>query len=121
MRFVLLLVALAAVACGGPTTATPSAEPPQPLTVALADFEISPDALTLTGTTVSIDVSNAGPTPHNLSIRGATDEILLATPNLRTGESATLDGQLSAGEYVIFCSLAGHESLGMRGTLSVGD
>lgn len=87
--------------------------------VGLADFVIEPSVLTAQGTTVTFEVNNVGPTPHNLSIRDANDEVLLATPDLRRGESATLSGELPAGEYTTFCSLPGHESLGMRGTLTV--
>jgi len=40
--------------------------------------------------------------------------------DLSTGESETISAELEPGEYTIFCSLAGHESLGMRGSLTVG-
>jgi uncharacterized cupredoxin-like copper-binding protein len=43
----------------------------------------------------------------------------LASADLRRDASESLTGQLAAGEYVMSCSLAGHESLGMRATLLV--
>ena len=108
------LLALSLVACSG--SAGPSAAPPASVT--LSDFKITPTAIT-SGTTLSIAVTSDGPTPHNLTIRDADDEIVGATRDLRAGESDTIDAQLAPGEYAIFCALAGHESLGMRGTLTV--
>jgi plastocyanin len=87
--------------------------------VIVKDFTIDPIEVTLTGP-VSLAVSNAGPTVHNLSIRDAADELLAKTEDLREGESETLEVDLADGDYVLFCSLPGHESLGMRGTLTVG-
>ena len=40
--------------------------------------------------------------------------------DLDPGQLATLALQLGAGTYTTFCSLAGHESLGMHGTVTVG-
>jgi plastocyanin len=60
-----------------------------------------------------------GPTPHNLSVRDANGTVLMATDDLSPTESETISAELEPGEYVIFCSLAGHESLGMSGTLVV--
>lgn len=125
MRTALLtLVVLASVAaCTGPgTTQTPAAPAtPETITVGLVDFALDPSELSVDSGKLLIEVTNAGPTPHNLTIRDAAGDSVLATPDLRRGESATLEGELAAGEYTIFCALPGHESLGMRGTLTVGD
>lgn len=115
-----LLVGLAACSpateSGSPSSPAPSAEP---LRVALADFMIEPSEVETMGPTVTIEVTNDGPTPHNLSVRNASDRVLMATEDLRAGEVTTIRGGLEPGEYTIFCSLAGHESLGMSGTLVV--
>ncbi|MGQ0607396.1 MAG: cupredoxin domain-containing protein [Chloroflexota bacterium] len=89
------------------------------LAVSVADFMIDPSELEVDGPGVTIDVTNDGPTPHNLTIRDADGEILLATADLSVGEMETISGELEPGEYTIFCSLAGHESLGMSGTLTI--
>lgn len=117
-----LLASLAAVAVLGtacmPTggNAAPTATP---ATVMLADFMLEPVDMTVEGPTVSFSVTNNGPTVHNFSIRDGSGEILLATPDLRPGESAMLTGELEPGDYETFCSLPGHESLGMQAALTV--
>ena len=78
---------------------------------------IRPDVTS--GTAVSLAVSNAGPTPHNVAIRDESGTELATTADLREGESETLTVDLSVGDYILFCSLPGHESLGIKGTLSV--
>ena len=118
------LVACSAPAGGdsqseGTGAATEAPVAAEALTVTLMDFVIDPSALEVTGPTVSIEVTSDGPTPHNLTVRDASDEVLLGTTDLSTGESETIPADLEPGEYTIFCSLPGHESLGMRGTLTV--
>ena len=138
--FAITLLALAAAACGGTGSTTspaitapadgasvsPSGAPRahrdrapldgQPLIV--KDFTLDPPDVT-SGTAVSLAVSNAGPTPHNVAIRDESGTELATTADLREGESETLTVDLSVGDYILFCSLPGHESLGIKGTLSV--
>lgn len=89
------------------------------LSVSVADFMIEPSDLEVAGPAVTIAVTNDGPTPHNLTVRTADGDVVLATTDLSIGESETVSAELAPGEYVIFCSLAGHESLGMSGSLIV--
>jgi glucose dehydrogenase/plastocyanin len=70
----------------------------------------------LADTDVTITLTNNGVLQHDLVIEG-TD---FATPLLNGGESADLVANLPAGEYVYFCSVAGHREAGMVGTLIVG-
>lgn len=101
---------------GGSATNT---APPGATTVHVLDFRIEPAALTVKGSTVMLFVINDGPTVHNVTIRDQAGKVLMATPDLREGESAVLSGTLQPGTYVTFCSLPGHESLGTKGTLTV--
>lgn len=139
--FATTLLALALAACGGsgttdsPTTPTsaptgaatdapsvaPSSEPSAEVdgqAVVVKDFAIEPADVT-SATDVALAVTNEGPTPHNLTIRNEAGETIAATADLREGESETLTAVLEPGTYTLFCSLGGHESLGMRGTLTV--
>ena len=43
----------------------------------------------------------------------------MATEDLSVDESETISAELEPGTYTTFCSLPGHESLGMSGTLVV--
>jgi plastocyanin len=84
--------------------------------VTLSEFAISPAAISapLGGTIV---VTNTGTAEHNFSVRGTN----VKTSNIAPGGSATLrlDG-VKKGHYAVFCSVTGHEALGMHGTLDVG-
>jgi uncharacterized cupredoxin-like copper-binding protein len=131
------LLALAVAACGG-SAATPSAPgastgaPPASATTASAaasataatpiterDFKFDTPDVTVAGSPVSLAVTNAGPTIHDLTIRDASGTVLGETEDLKTGASQTITVDLPVGAYTIFCSLPGHESLGLKGTLTV--
>ena len=128
-----VLATLALVACGAsnsststnpaPTTTASSpgaaAEAGNTIAVTLSDFKISPATLTAKAGAVQFDVKNGGPTPHNLTIKDATGKVLGATKDLKPGETAKLVVTLAAGGYTATCSLAGHESLGMKDSLTV--
>jgi plastocyanin len=125
-RFLFPALLIGLVACSAPadgptgSESSPSGAPAADgLAVSVADFMIDPSDLEAAGPTVTMHVTNDGPTPHNLTIRDEADEIVAATADLRVGESETLSAELEPGTYTIFCSLAGHESLGMSGTLIV--
>ncbi len=122
MRALFIAIALfIAAACAGPT-ATPSPQATSvPLAIELADFEIRPEQASTSAGPLVISVTSAGPTPHNLTIRDATDAVVAASDELSTGESGVLEADLVAGDYTMFCALPGHESLGMSATLTVTD
>jgi plastocyanin len=71
------------------------------------------------GSPVTLAVTNAGPTIHDLTIRDSAGQVLGETEDLKSGASETITVDLPVGAYTIFCSLPGHESLGLKGTLTV--
>lgn len=103
------------VACGTGTTSTPT---PIAVGVQLADFRIQPATTTLNGSTFTFEVTSSGPTPHNFNIRNESGRIA-SSMDLSTGESDTVTTTLAPGTYTYYCAFPGHESLGMRGTLTV--
>ena len=111
-----------------PATAAPSAgaasgsaatAPSNATAVIVKDFKIEPADIKVQGKMVSLAVTNQGPTVHNVTIRDASGAVIVATKDLKTGESETISATLAPGSYVLFCSLPGHESLGTKGTLEV--
>jgi plastocyanin len=122
LTLIVLAVALVTAlgACrSGELAVSPSVDAAAPSTVTLADFSINPTSLEAVSSGVVLEVANDGPTPHNLTVRNDAGEVLMATADLRRDQAETISAELPAGEYVIFCSLAGHESLGMRGSLTI--
>lgn len=87
--------------------------------IQLSDFKILPAEATVPPD-FALAVSNAGPTPHNLTIRDQSGAVGDGTEEIAENDTTTLTGSLAPGRYITFCSLPGHESLGMRALLIVG-
>lgn len=107
----------AAATTPNPTPAASSAAAPE-TPVSVKDFALDPSALNVPEGS-ALAVTNAGPTIHNVTIRDSSGTALAATKDLRQGESDVLPLALPAGTYTLFCSLPGHESLGIKGTLTI--
>ncbi len=96
---------------------TTASLPPGGVQVSLSEFAIAPEMINapVGGTLV---VSNAGTVEHNLTVKSTS----LATKQLGAGEADTIDlKSLKAGIYDVFCGIAGHESLGMKAMLHIGN
>ena len=127
MRTYLLLAALllglvgctapAASQASGPDASASAAA--QSVAINVMDFMIEPNDVEVAGPTVTIDVTSNGPTPHNLTVRDASGQVVMGTEDLSAGDTATISAEIEPGKYTIFCALPGHESLGMSGTLTV--
>ena len=88
-------------------------------TIHVKDFTLDPMVVSIAGSTVALAVTNDGPTVHNVTIRDGSGKVLGATKDLKPGQSETLSVQVPPASYVLFCSLPGHESLGIKGSLTV--
>jgi uncharacterized cupredoxin-like copper-binding protein len=89
--------------------------------VVLADFSITPFQAASKSGTFTLAIANRGKSPHNLTVEDQSGKMVVHTDDLKPGQSTAVSVQLPAGKYSTFCSLAGHASLGMKGTLSVGE
>jgi plastocyanin len=67
---------------------------------------------------VSIDLTNAAPLSHNVTIASSSGTVVGATPTFQGG-SKTLSVTLKPGTYKFYCSVPGHRMAGMEGTLTV--
>lgn len=134
LRFLIPALALVVAACSAPaetgepisaapaasaSAASPTGPAADAIAVSVLDFMLDPSDIEVAGPTVTFDVTNDGPTPHNFTVRDDAGEVLMATEDLSVGGTETISGELEPGTYTIFCSLPGHESLGMTGTLTV--
>jgi high-affinity iron transporter len=120
---VTLAVALVVAACGGTgaeaTTGAPaSAGADGTVKVTASEYRFDPSALTVPAGAVTFEVTNNGTEEHEFEVfKGETvvDEIEGLVPGL----TRTLPVTLEAGDYTFACKLAGHDTLGMTGTLTV--
>jgi plastocyanin len=125
-------VTLAASACGSSsgggsaTTGTEAAggggggDSGTPIDVTLKDYSIDVASTgSLAPGTYTFQVTNNGPSSHNLTVDGpgVSDK---ATPTFAAGGSMDLTVTLKNGSYDLFCSVPGHEQLGMDTSLTVG-
>jgi hypothetical protein len=69
---------------------------------------------------VVFNVRNFGEDGHDLAVRNGSGRVLGAIGEVRPGQSASLSVRLrKPGRYRVFCSLEGHEALGMHALLRV--
>jgi manganese oxidase len=115
------LITSASGSSAAPAPATPAAaaaagsDAPASVSVELSEFAISPSDITVAAGGV-LEVTNRGAIDHDLAVIDAD----LGTPMLKGGESASLDlSSLAPGSYEVHCTVAGHESGGMKATLTV--
>jgi len=109
----------AATTAAPATAAPPAATADASATIKVLDFKLDPGTVSVTGTTLALAITNGGPTVHNVTVRDAAGEVVFGTKDLREGESETVTHAIAPGTYVLCCSLPGHESLGIKGTLTV--
>jgi plastocyanin len=120
------VLALALSACGGSSSSSSSAATSaaaggsgKTVDVTLKDFSITlAGGDSLSAGTYTFDVSNQGPSAHNLTISGPGVSNQ-ATPTFASGGSKTLTVTLQKGTYQFFCSVPGHRQLGMLDKVTV--
>jgi len=67
---------------------------------------------------VRFNVHNFGEDGHDLAVRNRRGKLLGVGPELEPAENGRLSVRLRRpGRYTVFCSLEGHEALGMRAIL----
>jgi uncharacterized cupredoxin-like copper-binding protein len=122
------LLALALSACGGSSSSPSSAATSaaggggsgKTVDVTLKDFSITlAGGDSLAAGTYTFDVSNQGPSAHNLTISGPGVSNQ-ATPTFGPGASQMLTVTLRKGSYQFYCSVPGHKQAGMLDTVTVG-
>ena len=117
-----LVVAVSACAPAGapavPPTVAVDGPPADTLAVGLTDFAIATSADRVVDGTVTLEVTNAGATAHDLRIAG--DRADLRTDVLPPGGTTTIT-VTTAGEdaLTLRCTLPGHRRQGMETSLSV--
>lgn len=113
---VVLALAAAPAGCGGegPVARAPDGR----VALALHDYYLEPTQVRTRAGRVRFDVVDRGRIGHNLRVvrNGRT---YLSISTLKPGERATPTVELPRGAYQLFCSVANHQELGLRGALIV--
>jgi FtsP/CotA-like multicopper oxidase with cupredoxin domain len=107
---------VAGQAFGKSNDAQSSADKANGVSVSLSEFAITPSSISapVDGT---LTIHNNGTVQHNFAIKGTDKKTSMLSP----GSSTLLDlSGLKAGNYVVYCQVAGHEGSGMKGTLTIG-
>ena len=85
--------------------------------IADSGFAFTTTSATATAGTVTLSAVNPQSLGHDISIKGnGVDEQGNTVSN---GDTSTVTATLAPGTYEYYCSVPGHEDLGMKGTLTV--
>ena len=102
----------------GPATTAPG-ESADTIRVEAVEFKFSIDETDLAPSRYTFELRNEGEVPHDLVIEGPEIDDA-RTPVIPGGERAQIEAALVEGTYKLYCSVPGHEDLGMVAELNVG-
>lgn len=104
-------------ACGG--GGGPS-QPAGSIKVTMTEFKFDPSSLSESSGKLVFFLVNGGTVQHDMIIRDSSGNRVAGSELVSAGDSLvfTVDS-ISAGTYTYFCDQPGHESSGMKGTLTV--
>lgn len=117
MRRLLVLLCVAAPLV---LVAPAGAGDPGRVQVVAREFTFALSSDTIKKTNLLIELANFGADPHNLVVRDLKSGVVVGgLSGVAAGNRGELEIKLKPGRYVLFCSYADHESLGMSATLNV--
>ncbi len=115
-----MLAVLGVAACGGDddddAAATGSAAGGEPVAVVATDLAFDADTYEAAAGAVTVTYRNDGAIEHTLVIEDV-DGFKLEVPAAGDVDEGSVE--LDAGEYTIFCDVAGHRDAGMEAVLEV--
>lgn len=82
-------------------------------------LRFSAKRLTAPAGRVTLKMTNRDDIAHNIAVRGPKLAKARVGKIVGTGKISRVTATLPAGSYTFYCSVFGHESSGMRGTLTV--
>ncbi len=88
------------------------------LEVSSVDFAYELDSTELAAGEYTINLTNEGGASHDLVVERDGEEID-STDVIGPGESSTVTVELEPGEYVFYCSVGNHRSMGMEVSVTV--
>jgi uncharacterized cupredoxin-like copper-binding protein len=106
---VAVVAATMLASCGGDASGTDAPV----VDIELGRYTISPNDLTITAGSVTLQVTNVDTMAHNLVAAGKGTRIL------EPGETQTIPADIEVGDYRMWCDIPGHAELGQLGVLRV--
>jgi plastocyanin len=116
-RAVILALSVALLAGCGSAPSTVDA-PDGRVSFKLDDFFISPQKVRVPPGRVTFTAIDLGRTTHTLRVSDGVHDLLSIT-TLHPGQRGSASATLRRGTYKLYCAIANHEQLGMKGTLVV--
>jgi len=118
-----LVAAVAAVAlltgCGGGGSSS-SGQPAGSIKVTLTEYKFDPATINASSGKVVFYLVNAGTSSHDMIIRDSSNNRVDGSDLISAGDTFIFTvNNISAGKYTYFCNQAGHEALGMIGSLTI--
>jgi uncharacterized cupredoxin-like copper-binding protein len=106
-----------------PPAAPPPAPEPRPLArvqVIAREFSLTLSRSTVAAGPAAIELDNFGQDPHDLRVERVDDPTTGFSFSLAKPRTvATMKVELGAGQWKLYCTLPGHEALGMSARLTV--
>ena len=103
--------------CGG---GGGSNQPSGSIKVTMTEFKFDPSTISATHGKVVFYLVNSGTIQHDLAIRDSSGNRMATSELVSAGDTTTFTvSNIDAGTYTYYCSQPGHESSGMKGTLTV--
>ncbi|HLF41219.1 MAG TPA: cupredoxin domain-containing protein [Acidimicrobiia bacterium] len=114
----LVVVALAAGACGGggddDAGSGDNGDDAKGLQVSGDEYSFEPATLTAEAGTVTITLKNTGTLEHDFTIDQPKLQVAVLAGMAKTGSV-----EMDPGTYKFYCSVPGHEAVGMKGEMTV--
>jgi plastocyanin len=116
-----LAIGLAAVAllagCGG---GSGSQQPAGSVQVTMTEFKFNPSTINHASGKMVFWLVNSGTTQHDLAIRDSSGKTITTSELVSAGDAKEFDvNNIASGTYTYYCTQPGHETSGMKGTLTV--
>jgi plastocyanin len=106
-------------ACGGGGGGS-SGQPAGSIKVTLTEFSFNPSTISVPSGKVVFYLVNAGSVSHDMIITDGSNHKVAGSELVSAGDSMVLTvDNIAAGTYTYVCDQPGHESSGMKGTLTV--
>ncbi len=125
-------VAGGSAAAGGSAVAGGGSDQPPPagdtaINFVEKDYAIAMDKSTIKAGSITFNIKNSGPTPHNIGITkeadsskgGITGPVIKDSDTIDSGKTTTITVDLQPGAYNVVCTVPGHVQLGMIMKLTV--